>query len=399
MKRSFTQKTRLAGYRWQEKGVTSLIIVIFSALLMSVLTVSFITIMVREAGRAADDEMSQSAYDSAMAGVEDAKRVILACRNAGGIGAACSAIDDQKCNTVAAAGIAGNVSDTETLIQSTTGPDGGAVLNQAYTCVKIQMNTPDYTLTNAEMSPGRSQVVALRGASNFNRIKIEWQLRSDNNGADPSLSPVGRCSVATNLSDAFCKSGEWGSYPAVMRLQAITPTANFNLSDLDKKDSTATVFLYPSTVSAAVDTKEFTRYAESNGEGGGITNWPFRARCISEFVSSYGCSAEIDLPREVEAGSRVSLLRLTALYRSASVRLSLYNGTTPVDFDGVQPAVDSTGRAGDIFRRVYARLSMTDQHTYPEYAVDLREGSLCKNFFVTNNPAEASEVNGTSCTP
>jgi hypothetical protein len=55
-----------------------------------------------------------------------------------------------------------------------------------------------------------------------------------------------------------------------------------------------------------------------------------------------------------------------------------------VDFFDVQPVVDSTGRAGDIVRRVEVRLN-------PDYAalVPLAEltvdGDLNKDFFVTKN--------------
>lgn len=389
--------TTLSIGRKNERGVTALITVIFSALLLSVITVSFIAVMVKEQEQASDDEISQSAYDSAMAGVEDAKRVIMACRANGGTGAACDAINNQQCNTVAAAGVTGNPTDMETLIQSSTTLNGGAALNQAYTCVKIAMNTPDYTLTNTEVAPGVSQVVPLKGVSSFNTVKIEWQLDSDSNGAVVPLSTVGRCSTLPTTLD-LCNTSQWGSYPALIRLQAITPNASFMLSDLDKKTATATTFLYPTSLNNSVDLTLTDRFAEGNGENGVLANAPSRATCAGG-LATYKCSSLVKLPRSVDAGSSVSFLRLTAFYRNASVRLSLYSDSTPVDFNGVQPGVDSTGRAGDIFRRVYARLSLADQSSYPEYAVELNDGALCKNFSITTNPANASDINGSSCTP
>ena len=56
-----------------KKGVASLYIVIFATILFGVITLSFIRIILSESRQTSNDDLSQSAYDSAMAGVEDAK--------------------------------------------------------------------------------------------------------------------------------------------------------------------------------------------------------------------------------------------------------------------------------------------------------------------------------------
>ena len=62
-------------------GVTSIYIVIFSTLLLSVIVVSFISLILSEYSRTVDAKLAQSAYDSALAGVEDAKLALIAYRN------------------------------------------------------------------------------------------------------------------------------------------------------------------------------------------------------------------------------------------------------------------------------------------------------------------------------
>ena len=65
----------------------------------------------------------------------------------------------------------------------------------------------------------------------------------------------------------------------------------------------------------------------------------------------------------------------------------------------VQPEIDSTGRADTIFRRIKSRVNVgfntNGSFTFPEQGVDIT-GSLCKNFYVTND--EAGPL-GTSCNP
>ena len=90
--------------RNHEKGATALIIVLFSVLLFVTITVGFMKIMTNEQSRTNDNELSQGAYDSALAGVEDGKRVLAAC--AAGNAVACATIDNpaQGCNTISTAG-------------------------------------------------------------------------------------------------------------------------------------------------------------------------------------------------------------------------------------------------------------------------------------------------------
>ena len=54
-----------------KKGATSIYVVVLGTLLFSVITVSFIRIIINEVTKTTNDELAQSAYDSALAGVED----------------------------------------------------------------------------------------------------------------------------------------------------------------------------------------------------------------------------------------------------------------------------------------------------------------------------------------
>ena len=60
-----------------KKGAASFYIVAFSTLIMVIIAASFAAIIISEVTRTSNDDLAQSAYDSALAGVEDAK---LACK-------------------------------------------------------------------------------------------------------------------------------------------------------------------------------------------------------------------------------------------------------------------------------------------------------------------------------
>jgi hypothetical protein len=54
-------------------------------------------------------------------------------------------------------------------------------------------------------------------------------------------------------------------------------------------------------------------------------------------------------------------MRLTSIYNKASFQVEMLNsGGAIIPFDGVQPKVDSTGRANDSFRRVESRIEFVD---------------------------------------
>ena len=150
-----------------QNGVVSLFTVLFTTLLLTVITVSFLRIMIQEQQQAQNQDLSQSAYDSAVSGVEDAKRVLRACYQLGPASEACLAINNKQCDTIAKAQVAGNIGQ-ETVIR---GDSGDTRMNQAYTCVKIIRDTYDYI---SDVEAGSSVIVPLRASGAFNKIVIEW---------------------------------------------------------------------------------------------------------------------------------------------------------------------------------------------------------------------------------
>lgn len=390
-------------HRWQQRGVTSVFAVIFAATILSIIVVSFAAIMMREQGRSTDGELSQSAYDSAMAGVEDAKRVIGLSLTRSDV-AETITNNSSNCSVVAMAATAGGINvgsvGQETIVQSTSGASGtGSELLQAYTCVKINLDSPDVVLHDVRQF--ESRIVPLRGAATFDRVRVEWHMTNGTNISTPCGAGLG--SLSTNL----CLQSSWRdtdiSRPGILRAQVVSPGSSYSLSDLDRSDAGNTLFLYP-TVFTSSSTPSFNlssmaRYVAGNGESSGSAHRVERVQCSQGSIAGYHCAADIVLPSSVPAGSNNAILRVGTLYKTTptSIRVTLRNGSNQVNFSRVQPTVDSTGRANDLFRRVEARISLSSDVQYPEFAVDL-SGPFCKDFHV--RPDGVGQIGGAAtCNP
>lgn len=387
--------------RIKENGAVSIFIVIFTALLVTVISVSFIRLMVQTQQQSVTADLSQSAYDSALAGVEDAKRLLVTyqkdCVQSSAPAERCGVLEQllrvtNPCDTIQRANIEGAPGETEVLIMR---GEGDRALDQAYTCVKIMIETNDYI---GSVNRGASRLIPLKGTSNFNEVVLEWYSQVDLQNSDDT--PGERQVTLPELSDGLSlpKLNDWPTNrPSLMRAQLIQFGSSFKLSDFDKtsdgQSNAHTLFLYP--LATGRDTIEFaedTRLSQDAGVLQPVT-------CDPNFSSSttdknYACRIVLRLPNAVGVSdaARTAYLRLDPVYNSLThFSVNLQNNGTLVKFKDVQPIVDSTGRANDLFRRVQSRVELeNDLFPYPESAIDIT-GTLCKTFLVTDNPNDYND--------
>lgn len=371
----------------KDRGATSLVIVMFATLVFTVIAVGFMQLMVQEQRASQDNELSQGAYDSALAGAEDGKRVLRACLD--GDGDACTVIDNQRCTTVSDAGFTAATGNGEVLLRSNV--DGasdtdGTDYSQAYTCVKIVRETKDILGT---LTKDVSVVQSLRTADGdpFDTIVLKWFMRKNASADTVNLDPVG------NTSTLFPASSSWSpNRPPVLRVQLIQfrTDGSIDTADFDDTDNGSTLYLYPklSGVSAL-------SFSLDNRRSGLIT--PETVTCAPTFLANngYACQAMLQLPNPsgADENDRQAYLRITSLYNNADFSISAQVGTAPnappVLFDGIQPAIDSTGRAADVYRRVQQRVQLMDPSSalYPRATIDTTN-NFCKNFSVSSSPAQ-----------
>lgn len=377
-------------HQQQEQGAVSLFVVIFVTLLISIVSIGFIKIMLQDQSQAGVVDLSKSAYDSAQAGVEDAKRALLTAEKEcnGGAQTRCdqirAAFASQACDTLVRADIVStDASDpSEVKVQQT---QGDAALNQAYTCVKVNTTTNDVRFS---LSPYESKLEPLRGTSSFEQIKLSW---FDANNHTAPLNSLSIADFATRSTTPLLPiPNEWpANRPSVIRAQLIVYDPTKSLSDNDR-DGSRTLFLYP--VSTATGKLSFA----TAGRGAPSDLSP--VGCTADFSSSdYACTATIDLGTTIDLTGKLAYLRVTGIYNPASVKLELATASgSAVNFDGVQAVVDSTGRANDIFRRIESRVELSDTtFPYPEFSTDVK-GDICKSFAVTDDEDGFSSLCGSS---
>ena len=359
-----------------QRGVSAIFIVIFASLLLSLIAMSFISLMISDVGRSTDDEQSQGAYDAALAGVEDGKRVLSECLQ-NPASTACAEIDAGQCDTVQAAGINGASGDTEADVSS-----GGNDLNMAYTCVIVSREAPDYrgSVSSGTSGGGDAQVVIpLRPASgNLDHILIRWFSKDDVDGASLTLP-----AWSTDLPQ---KSTWPVSQPPVLRAHLIQyETNNMSAANFDESPYAHTLYLKPSNGAALSPLLVFSSDDRRNPS----SNILQQVDCSSSIgVSGYACEAELDLPSLGAGVSRTAYLHLSSFYNNADVQVIMYDSANnSLSFDDVQFIIDSTGRANDLFRRVETRVEVGREFPYPRATVDITN-NFCKTFSTADNPSD-----------
>lgn len=362
-------------YRKRERGATALIIVMFFTLLLTVMSVGFVQLMVQEQRASQDSELSQGAYDSALAGAEDGKRVLSACLK--GDALACDVADAGKCDTVSAYGLVLE-SNGASVIQSNSG--AGIDYSQAYTCVIVNRQTKNLVGT---LLADSSTIKPLKATGSFDTLVVSWFAAKNSTSETVNLpSPLSGTTLPAQSA--------WGNTrPPVLRVQLMQYVSNgsTNLSDFDSTSNSSTLYLYPTTAGGSVASP--LNFTTDNRRDG--LSLPQKTACRTDFMGNggYACQTAIRLPNPAggNATNRVAYIRLTAIYNNTDFLLELRTGANTVMFNDAQPSIDSTGKAADVYRRIVERVEMTGNSDtaslYPRATVDTTD-EFCKDFRVTS---------------
>ena len=463
------------------KGAASIYIVIFTTTLLGIIALSFVRIMIAESLRTTNYSLSQSAYNSALAGVEDAKIVLLryqSCINkdsytsGGGKTNNCDKYKElfgdvneayktsQDCSVVGKLLHPGQDNDSETLVQTRDNYDTGTI-DQAYTCVKIAAYTEDFLATLNSKSP--TKLIPLRSDNDdiqksINRIQIQWfddQNYQDVTEGDGNIkNEYSGFWKNTNKSDLTGKlvsnkgdynmkeASEFGNsftkkpiVPPVLQVSLIQTANTFTMDQFyaseriannsNSKTNRGTLMLRPTTsndtyfrAQRRLNSTNHSNVLPQNSlaySANKSFNTPLDVVCDpgNSAWGSYACAADFYLPSPIGDGSRnmsTSFMVVNLPYGGPQTDISakMYscqNPTLPINqvisttnevnckivyFANVQPMVDSTGRANDLFRRVESRIELADTN-FPiaNYALAMtdptNENGIVKDFYATND--------------
>ena len=459
------------------KAAASIYIVIFTTTLLGVIALSFVRIMLSESLRTVNYSLSQSAYNSSLAGIEDAKIVLLRfqnCLNNGNYLSNCQEYLDAFQTAAAAENTAKDcdiirkllhyhAGENETLVQTNSSASGSTQsaqnFDQAYTCVKIDTLTDDYIATLNDNNP--TKIIPLRAVdgttqNNMNRISLQWFSTDDYHTVAPTEELGSNWYGLENLtgkltsnnteftadnSNSFYKnsfvstsaSGYSGIVPPVLQSTIIQSAPIFSLNDFYVSDK-ATGSTNRGTLLLRPSSSEDLRAARGNLTSTNSSNHlpanalvdsankhfntPVDVYCKlgdGDWAGGYACQADFVVPHPIGSSERnysTSFLVLNLPYAAPSTEVNvkmwsckdsskgLYDTITsgsetvpncnPVEFSNVQPSVDSTGRANDLFRRIEARVELVDTY-FPiaNYALAMTDPNnndgIQKDFYVTNN--------------
>ena len=411
-----------------KKGAAAFYIVAFSTLILVVIATSFAMVVMSEMTRTMNDDLSQSAYDSALAGVEDAKvafanyqRCVEAGIDTGNCGKIRSIMANPSCNMVWKMLYYLDKSDdqipTEMVVggATVTGGSGETTTNQAYTCVKILTELVDYRASLGSKTGKYVDTIRAGvkdGESNtVDKIKISWYLRKDVNPL--AWNNVSHFPTADSIA-----------VPPTLEVQLVQTAETFNLSDFDVteagKTNRATLYLVPTNMPGPSNEISVNDVVKTNNHY--VSNHPFTIYCDPDGTGEFLCSATINLPRAIggtDTAYRANdtfLISISIPYRDPDTDFALElicdkegaggcGVTAARDIDGVttnrtvlkntQVAIESTGRANDLVRRVETRLQTKDKsfgmsEQSPYYALQiLGDSGVTKNMTVTKEGTAA----------
>ncbi|MCA9339214.1 hypothetical protein KC939_02605 [Candidatus Saccharibacteria bacterium] len=387
-------KFRNSQYNITENGSASIFIVIFFTLLIGVITVSFVNIVNQDQQQALNNDLSQSAYDAAKAGVADANRAIIFCEsqpNPSG----CLARFNNSCEDVQEFASDLNLRTSEGVAVKVGKDAEDDRLNQSYTCAKVQYKTPNVTV---KINNQKMRVVRLQSDQAFNVLRFQWFDSEDAKVNAGSSLTLPRTELRSDAK--FAKStADWGgaSVPPVLRLQVVYGEANgsFDLNSL--KNNSRTTFLYPNDTTAGTTPTSLILHGGRNDIK---IDQPAKVKCDNnKFIEGQlACDVSMFAPTSIQPNQKAYLI-ISPIYNEATVKVealnivSLSDPAVPVTLEGY-PTIDVTGRAGDVFRRVKTTLDLhgRDDATDNDLPGFDSTQDICKHFGVTGSEHIKSEL-------
>lgn len=361
-----------------KRGAVSIFLVIFTTLLIGLIALGFVRLMILDKQRAINSDLSDSAYDSTLAGVEDAKRAIIKyereiCATPGAtcVDLAKNYLKGDNCDAVKKI-LDNNADGTEKRIATDNAKD----VEQAYTCAKIKYFTDDY-IRDLKSQAGEQIMIPLSTTDQMSEMTLEWHTDDD---LDKGKTHNFGSAVGANQVDVLTTwPTQLGNMPPVLMIQYV----------IKGESDARTLYLRPVN-GGSHSVTDFNNDSIELGKDYVTTSDEKKPPVVpvSCFGSgSYKCKTKIRFNSTVPAYSRNHFLRITKIYNTrTTIRATPVSGSATINrFNGIQPEIDVTGRANYIFRRLKARVELsTGLFPFPSAALNVGGRGLCKSFEITD---------------
>lgn len=349
-----------------QRGFIAIFTVIIIMALLALITVGFSAITRDAQRRTLDDALNQQAFYAAETGVT---RVAERIRT----GVVSADDSDEDC------------ADTT----DTYGYDVDSQLGVKISCLLID-TTPDSLVYDRVPVIGTAQSVAtyvrpypLDTTTNIESIRVEFDTDNPLDLTDAGDERPNR--TFTSNSPTLPAAGTYGtSNIGILRMDLVPIRSAYQPDDLRRASlasSAYTFFLHPAQNTTSGAGTLFTTNPNHANQGAS-----FLVACTNS-TTSQRCVATINLSG---FSTNAFFLRMHSYYAPTSSRITIYGAPNAsggqLQIWGSQALVDSTGRVGDVSRRIQVRLPLNPIPGYHEAFSVLSGESICKRLVVI--PAE-----------
>jgi len=307
---------------------------------VSLIVLGFARVVRREQRQALDRQLNTQAFYAAEAGVNYAVQEI---KDAGPTAILADKEDCEPGGDFPGAG--GNY-------------DVDAANNVEFTCLLVDPSPPSLKYDN--IGTDKSQIIPIRSAdgSNIQSVTFSWEDTDDTTGG------VVGCPSSPSFPKATSGFSTCGA--GILRVDLVPTEGTFTRQDLI--DNNMTAFFYPNDGGGTL----------AYGSAAGFSNQGAVQTANCTVGGLRLCSIRVN-----GLNAKSYLIRVKSIYKANALTITATTsapGSTN-EIIGTQAIVDSTGKAGDVLRRIQVRVPTTNlsDDLFPEFALQSQE-TICKRF-------------------
>lgn len=340
-------------------GIVSLAVTVIIVLILSLIIVTFSTLVRREQRQTIDRQLATQAFYAAESGVNDAVKALRS---------------DASLRDFTDTGECGSFI-TEANLGASRELDAGS--GTAYTCLLVDSKGQTIEFTN--VSTGDSKIFPVKvdpSGPTISTIRFQW---SDTDATEPM--DYGSCGSLGELPSSWPSSG---CDAGILRVDIVPYDALQDRDSLINNSFTAFFQPVPPGETGSVS------FSEASGSGK-------QGKVVGGDCSSAGCQVDVNTG---SLGVRNFWVRVKTIYTSGS-KLTVTGADSsgnPLELIGAQYTIDATGKANDVLRRIQVRIPASEISgdgpgglSFPEYVLQT-SGSLCKRIEIIDDSSSSADA-------